>query len=257
MKVLFIFVIFIVFIYLLNTKQNFNNSRVFPKIVHLIYTPWYRDTGILKEDENDFNHTFYEYFQKNNKDWDVKMWTLSKMKNFIHDNYPFYDQLWNIVSHPVQSVDFFRLIVTYHYGGIYWQYDSKQNTSLDNFIPGEGYDITLFLESIATKELCLAMAKEPIRNNKPEELIRVATQVFAAYPKNDFLRFCIDKSWNNLQRLKVIKYYDIWYIAGNAMFSEAYDEYKNKDKLFLVLNTKDYVSFSSNGSWILKNYNKI
>ena len=38
------------------------------------------------------------------------------------------------------------------------------------------------------------------------------------------------------------------------MFSEAYDEYKDKSKIILNYNTSKYISFVSNGSWKLNSY---
>lgn len=229
-------------------------EKSFPKIVHLIYFPWHKKTGILKENENDFNHTFYENFKKNNKNWKIKLWTLSKIKEFTKEYYPQYNDIWKLIKHPTQSVDFFRLLVTYHYGGIYWQYDSIQKTDLNCFIPSKNKTIRLFIECILNRYFANSMKKEKIRNNKPEELLRIANQSFSSYPKNDFLNYCLEKSWKNLNVLTVNNQYDILYIGANAMISEAYDEYENKDIIELTYNTSKYIKFSSNGSWRLVKY---
>jgi hypothetical protein len=228
-------------------------DQSFPKNVHLIYFPWNKD-GSLKEDENDFDHSFLIKFKNDNPDWKVYMWSVSKMKNFINDNYPICSNIWNIVKHPVQIVDFCRLLVTYHYGGIYWQYGSIQKTSLSNFIPPINKSITLFVEKIISNEFSLKMCDEPIRNNKPEELIRISYGIFCAYAKNKFLLYCINKSWKNINKYTVKNQYDILYIGGNAMISEAFDEYENKNEIELIYNTNKYVKFSSNGSWRLNKY---
>lgn len=235
-------------------KPTIKNEKDFPKIVHLIYFPWYRETGILKEKEDDFNHTFYKNFKNNNKDWEVKLWTLSKIKEFTKEYYPQYKDIWKLIKHPTQSVDFFRLLVTYHYGGIYWQYDSIQKIDLNCFIPSKNRTIRLFIECILNKNFSNTMKKEKIRNNKPEELLRIANQSFSSYPKNNFLNYCLEKSWKNLNNLTVNNQYDILYIGANAMISEAYDEYKNKDIIDLTYNTRRYIKFSSNGSWRLNSY---
>ena len=229
------------------------NDTNFPKIVHLIYFPWDK-TGKLKNNENDFNHDFYETFKNNNSEWEVRLWTLSKIKSFLSTNYPIYSDIWKIVKHPVQAVDFCRLIVTYHYGGIYWQYDSVQKVPLEAFIPPKNKSIRLFIENIVPKFKCIINGYEKIRQYKSEEVIRVATQVFSAYPKNDFLLHCINKSWDNLHKFTVESQYDILYIGGNAMISEAYDEYSKKDDIHLTYCTIDYIKLSSNGSWRIDKY---
>ena len=40
-----------------------------------------------------------------------------------------YNEIWNKINHPTKAV-FFRLLVVYNYGGIYWQYYSKQKVNL-------------------------------------------------------------------------------------------------------------------------------
>jgi hypothetical protein len=225
----------------------------FPKIVHLMYFPWQKD-GVLKENEHDFNHTFYETFSKNNPDWEVRLWTLSRSKEFLETHYPMYQSIWTKIKHPTQAVDFLRLLVTYHYGGIYWQYDSIQHAPLDTFIPPEDKTIRLFVEDIifTTLSYCRGYVN-PCRNNKPEETLRIANQIFCAYPSNPFLLYCIEKSWKNLHTIEVVSQYDILYIGANAMVSEAYDEY-DKNSIHLTYNTGKYITFSSNGSWRLNKY---
>jgi hypothetical protein len=112
----------------------------------------------------------------------------------------------------------------------------------------------LFVETVISNELSLKMRNEPIRNNKPEELIRIANQSYCAYPKNKFLLYCINKSWNNLHKYTLKNQYDLLYIGANAMISEAFDEYENKNEIHLINNTKEYIVFSSNGSWRLDKY---
>lgn len=226
----------------------------FPKILHLMYFPWESKTGILKDNEKDFNYKCYNNLKNKNKDWEIKLWTLNKTKEFANKHYPEYNKLWDLIKHPVQAVDFYRLLVTYHYGGIYWQYDSIQKTNLNCFVPPKEKEIRLFLECIINKPFSLKIAKEKIRENKPEEELRIATQCFSSYEKSDFLKYSLEKSWKNLHNLKLVNQYDILYIGGNAMFSEAYDEYKEKNNITLTLNTNKYIDFSSKSSWRLDSY---
>ena len=233
--------------------MNLNKPNNFPKIVHMIYIPWNSKTGILKDDEFEFDHTFYNNFKKNNPEWKVILWTLSKINKFISDYYLEYAIIWTLIKHPVQVVDFIRLLVVYHYGGIYWEYKSTQKTLLDNFIPSENKNIKLFVETIIDKNFSIKMKNEIIRNNKPEEYIRVAFHCFATYAKNDFINYCIKKSLNNLNKYTVINQYDILYIGGNAMITEAYHEFDRKN-IELIFDTNKYLSAYSIGSWRMKSY---
>ena len=91
-----------------------------------------------------------------------KLWTLSKIKSFINEFYPKYSNIWSKIKHPTQVVDFVRLLVLYHFGGVYWQYESVLKTNLKKFKPPRGKTIQLFVESIITKEYSDKMKNEPI-----------------------------------------------------------------------------------------------
>jgi hypothetical protein len=231
----------------------------FPKMVHLIYLPWERENGKLKSRENDFDQTFYKTFQKENPKWFVVMWTQSTLRNFTAEYYPKYYDIWEKVKHPTQIVDFYRLLVTYHFGGIYWQYGSTKKVPLKLFAPPIGKSSRFFVELVLTKELNKKIKADEnlnqrIRNGKPEEPVRVANQCFCVYPRDDFLKHCIKKYWRNLHTYEVKNQYDILYIGATAMISEAYDEYPQKNELVLDFNMKRYIKIAMNGSWRLNKY---
>ncbi len=227
----------------------------FPKILHLMYFPWDWKTGKLKENQFDFNHRCYEKLRQKNKDWKIKLWTYDKTKHFAEEFYPQYKEIHQLIKHPVQLVDFYRLLIVYHFGGIYWQYDSQQKAKLDSFIPPDNKKDRVFIEGIINKHAQIKNGeKNIIRNGKPEEELRIATQCFCSLPKTNFIKFALDKSWENLNNYELLESYDILYIGGNAMFSEAYDQYQNKDEIKLSYNTKSFINFSSKSSWQLDKY---
>lgn len=227
----------------------------FPKILHLMYFPWDWKTGKLKPDQFDFNRQCYEVLKEKNKDWEIKLWTYDETKKFAEEFYPQYNEIHQLIKHPVQLVDFYRLLVVYHFGGIYWQYDSKQKTSLDFFLPPDNKKDRVFIEGIINKYRQKQIGeKHIIRKGKPEEEMRIATQCFCSFPQTKFIKSAIDKSWDNLHKYELLEAYDILYIGGNAMFSEAYDQYENKDEIKLSYNTKSFINFSSKSSWQLDKY---
>ena len=244
------------------SSVKYRSSKInikFPKMIHLIYLPWERENGKLKNNETDFDQTFYKNLQKENPKWFVVMWTQTTLKNFTTEYYPKYYDIWKKVKHPTQIVDFYRLLVTYHFGGIYWQYGSKNKVPIKMFIPPIGKSARFFVELVLSDELNRKIKadvnlKQDIRNGKPEETVRVANQCFCVYPRDDFLKHCIQKYWRNLHNYEVKNQYDILYIGATAMMSEAYDEYPQKDEFVLDFNMKRYIKVLMNGSWRLNNY---
>jgi len=225
--------------------------RKFPRIVHLMYFPWDKNQN-LKINENDFDLSFYKEMLQQNPDWDIKLWTLSKTREFVEHKYPgLWSHLWSLFSHPVQAVDFFRLLVVFELGGIYWQYESEQLVDLQKFRPRWNSQIRLFVERTISRDFSRKMATQPIRNGKPEEICRICNQIFSAYPRNGFLQYCINKSKNNLLTSRVSCDYDILYIGANAMISEAYHEYKNHGKIQLTSKKqrKRMIRLACRGSW--------
>jgi len=231
-----------------------SDSNDFPKYVHLIYFPWSADQQ-LKEDEMDFDHSFCYKFSDSNPSWEVKMWTLSKVKEFSNENYPgIWEIVWDAVDRPTQAVDLFRILITYHYGGIYWQYGSKQLCDLQFFVPNSRKRRILFVEAIYSKAMCNQMSVVPIRKGKPEEAVRICNQIFSAYSKDPFLEYCLKKSLDNLKNYKVTCDYDILYIGANAMMSEAFDEFIKgkylKTTMLVPMNIHHRMfGLSSRGSW--------
>jgi mannosyltransferase OCH1-like enzyme len=231
----------------------FNKYKNVPKIIHLIYIPWNKNQK-LKEDPYDFDHSYYYNLQKENLRYDVKLWTLPKIKNFVKKYYNnYYSTIFNF-SRPIMIVDLLRILLVYHYGGIYLQYGSKNIVSFDNFLPSEnnGKNLKLFTEKIITKEQANKLAKQPIRNNKPEELLRIANQIYSSIPKYPYLFELFKKAISNCKQYKVLCDYDIYYICGNALWSEFYDQNgKNKKDIELIdVKVKEnMIEIKCNGSW--------
>jgi mannosyltransferase OCH1-like enzyme len=225
----------------------------FPRIVHLIYIPW-KKNGVLKSDFSDFDHSFYTKFKSKHPNWSIRLWKLPDVQALLRDHYPQYQNIFTIIKHPIQLIDFLRLLIIYKYGGIFWQYESRLKCNLNRFIPRKKAKLILFVETIISQTFADQMSKEPIRNNKPEELVRIAFGCFSSYPAHPFIHYCIEKSWKNILTKKLNTQYDILYIGGNAMFSEAYHEYPTKDDIQLRYDTKKYIQFSSKGSWRLPTY---
>ena len=219
--------------------------------IHMMYFPW-NSKGILQYEYN-FDHSIIKSFKKFLPTmFSIQMWTLSKTKLFVSNNYPEYYKILfcnESIKHPTQIVDFCRLLVVYHYGGIYWQFESIPKVPLQTFLPDHQYTCKLFIECIISKHFSFQMSSEPIRKGKPEELTRIANQIFSAKGHCTFLKYCLNKSFENLQKYIPKRDYDILYIGGNAMISEAYNEFQKKHDIQLEQHTKKFIQISSHGSW--------
>jgi hypothetical protein len=236
--------------YIYNYNYEYNPKA--PKIIHLIYIPWDKNQK-LKDNYMDFDHTFYIRLRDENPDYNVKLWTLPYIKNFLNQFYPqFYDTIFNL-PRPTMIVDFMRLLVVYHYGGIYWQYGSTNKAySMDHFLPMINKNVKLFTEGVLSKYYSEKMSTEPIRKGKPEEVVRICNQIFSAVPRHSYIYQLFLKAIYNSKIYTVKKDYDILYIGANAMMSEMYNDigkYRCDIELVDYKTTRKMIKISSNGSW--------
>lgn len=245
-----LFILFALFIY--PRFDRFTTQA--PRIIHLIYFPWDSSTQTLKDDPNDFDHTAYNELKAINPGYDVKLWTLPICRQFVQRYYPTYENDIFNVPRPVMMVDILRLLIVYHYGGIYWQYGSKQLVDMDQFLP-EKKNVKLFTEIILSDEFANEMRKEPIRNGQPEEKLRVGTQIFSAIPRHPYLFELFKTSVQNTGKYRIARDYDILFTTGNAMMSTVYDQvgkYRVDIELVDMEQSTRMATISSNGSWRLK-----
>jgi len=249
--VFLLFIIFALFIY--PRFDRFTTEA--PRIIHLIYLPWVSSTQKLKDDPNDFDHTAYNELKAANPGYDVKLWTLPVCRQFVQRYYPAYENDIFNVPRPVMMVDILRLLVVYHYGGIYWQYGSKPLVDMDQFLPGNNKNVKLFTEIILTDEFANEMSKEPIRNGQPEEKLRVGFAIFSAIPRHPYILELFKTAIQNTRKYKIIRDYDILFTTGNAIMSTVYDQvgkYQKDIELVDIDQSTSMATVSSNGSWRLK-----
>ena len=232
-------------------KLSFNTYNKTPKIVHLIYMPWNKDQK-LKQNPYDFDMSYANNLQKDNIYYDIKLWTLSKLKQFVNKYYKEYFNFIFNVQRPIMMVDILRILVLYHYGGIYIQYGSKILVNLDDFLPSNNKNVKLFTEIIISTEYSEKMKNEPIRNGKPEELVRVDLGFFSSVPRNLFFWYMFKSQINNIIYYNVKCDYDILYITGNSLISTIYDKIgkiNNEIELIDKEKSNKMIKIKSNGSW--------
>jgi hypothetical protein len=228
-------------------------------LVHMMFFPWDKNQKLL-EDDMDFDSAPYLRMVERaalESDTRVIMWTYEKTKAFCLKYYP---EIWHALEtysdRPVMYIDILRWLVVYHFGGIYWQYDSVMLApKIADYLPSGDKKVRFFTETRISADFAIQMADEPIRKGVPEELTRVATQVFSsAEPKNPMVREILDFFLQRLKTEKVLCDYDILYITGNAGISEFYDRFAKDDEnvdLVPLDKVRDMIDFNSKGRWRL------
>jgi len=236
------------FVYTKIAIERFTNNK--SGIVHLIYIPWDRETQKLKDNPTDFDHSSYNKLKAKNSSWDVILWTLPLCQSFVKQYYPKYEKNIFNVSRPVMSVDILRFLILFHYGGIYWQYGSKQLVSMNEFLPNK--NVKLFTETIITDKFANDMKTMPIRSGIPEENLRVMNQIFSAKPRHSYLWKLFETAIENSRVYKITRDYDILYTTGNAMMSTVYDQvgkYESDIELIDIEKRDKMIKIHGSKSW--------
>ena len=222
-----------------------------PRIIHIIYFPWDKSHK-LKADEEDFDHGPYFTLCKYSPDFEVRLWTFSKARDFCAAHYP---EVWAVVEkcpHPTMMVDILRWLFVYHFGGIYWQLSTTPLVEMGALLPAPGKDVRLFTEFNLTPEQCQALAAEPIRQGEPEESIRVLNQVFSARPRAAFIQKVLDLILDRNRNHAPAKDYDILFIGANAALSTAYDRFGKNDAAVELMSREEsrrMLKWRYLGSW--------
>lgn len=148
--------------------------------------------------------------------------------NFFTQEYPEYIKTFNNFEYNIQKIDFFRLVVIYHYGGFYFDIDMDIDSNLD--------------------ELCeynCVFPQELVKNGDPylqkkNMFSLIGNYGFGACPKNKFIKFCID---NIIKRKIPIddiigkgQNYNknVLYTTGPVLITDCYTDYKYKEEIEII-----------------------
>jgi mannosyltransferase OCH1-like enzyme len=140
-----------------------------------------------------------ESVMNNHKDYDYRFWTDDDIDQFIKNSYP---QLWdfyNSYMYVIQKIDFARLLMLYHFGGVYIDIDSYCYKNVDDILK---YPISLI--------------NTPKSSNYTDYYNFILNNAFISAEKhNDFIKNVI-KNMINYKRPD--RYQD--YVIGHAEFTE-------------------------------------
>ena len=120
-----------------DTKLN-----TIPKIIHQIYwdfTSNNRDVEILFSD-------YYKKIQIMYNDWEYHLWNKNDCIQLLIQHYPQYLDYFNNLNSEIKKHDFIRILMIYHYGGMYLDLDIMPVNKI-NINDFNEYDIYLTTES--------------------------------------------------------------------------------------------------------------
>jgi mannosyltransferase OCH1-like enzyme len=106
----------------LGSKPTNKQSQMIPKIIHQTY----------------INTSIPEVWQEAQKscidlhpDWEYKLWTDEMSAQFIHDEYPWFEETFKNYPYPIERADAIRYFVLRTYGGIYLDLDDGCNREME------------------------------------------------------------------------------------------------------------------------------
>jgi mannosyltransferase OCH1-like enzyme len=204
-----------------------------PKIIHQFW---------MNFDLPDHLKRMQESVIYNHKDYEYKFWTDAAINNFVKSKYPdLYNYFESGFEFTIQKMDFARLLVLYHFGGVYIDLDSLCVRNVNDII---GYPCCLIKtkkhEAFSSKHYPIILNNAFISSEKNNHFIKtVLTNILNyVHPKN-YKEYC---SFNN-------SYSRILKATGPLMITESYLKYENK-RLIKLLDNKYYygVEYSKKNS---------
>ena len=214
-------IIFIIFIYFFTvTHENFNSSEnsfidiyTFEKIQHDLLAktiPKYLfRTSEFKKNElpDEIQHVLSDTI-KNNPEYIQIYLDAVDREYFIKKYYPEYYRYYDILIPGAFKADLFRLLIIYHYGGIYNDIGHTYLTKIDNIIYKDD-------EFVMNKD-------------SPEHstIYSLCNGFLAAYPKHPLMKKMIDFLIQNISK----KHYGInsLDITGPTAYGRAFNEFFNR-----------------------------
>jgi mannosyltransferase OCH1-like enzyme len=206
-----------------NIEQSLDYKNIcVPKIIHQLW-----------KDENIPDHLLYMQSSviQHNSEYEYIFWTDTKIESFVQTYYPSLFLFYNSFKYIIQKIDFIRLLILYHFGGIYIDIDSLCFGSLDDILK---YPVSL----INTKK------HKAFSNYYPF----ILNNAFISTEKNNhFIKTIIN---NIIEYKDPVNYYDfssfnpeytaVLRSAGPLCLTESYINYKYKNLITLLDNSYYY-----------------
>ena len=242
-------------------KTNEYETTSIETIPRIIIQVWVeKDGGIPRIPANQVN--YMNKFRKMNPTFEHILFNGNDIDQFFKSNYMEYYDTYKRLPFFIQTLDFFRYLVIYHYGGFYFDMDVEPLKPLDNEIlnhsavfPVDEYASKFdCANNFRMKSLCL------VRQN-----FLLGQYAFGTTAKHPFMKFVVDKIHKNLDKyIRVAKqvnatkkdtmHYFVYKTTGPDFITDCYVEYPNKDQLHILSDGKrqmfgDYAEHKYIGTW--------
>lgn len=102
-------------------------AMAFPKLVHFI---WFQGLEHAPSEIRD-NPRQWETL---NPGWQVAFWDCATLSRFIRTHYSSYFHAWNSLPSVIKKCDFARVLLLFHFGGVYADMDLHPCRSLESFL---------------------------------------------------------------------------------------------------------------------------
>jgi len=142
--------------------------------------------------------------------------------------------------------------MVYHHGGISWQYDMNPLRPMSAYLPSADKQCRVFTEFEHDEAGRRLKIHEPILEGKPEESIRIPSQVFSAVPRHRYMKSVVDFIHERSKKYTFKRDYDCQFITGNAAASTAYDLFGKNDPTVErvgVVETRQMIKIIYEGTW--------
>ena len=101
---------------------------MFQKYIHQI---WYQGINNIPNKYIEYRKTWIN----NYSEYQFKIWDKNKIEKFIKSEYPCYLNRYNSYNYFIQKIDYAKILILYHYGGIYCDMDTISLKNMGDLLP--------------------------------------------------------------------------------------------------------------------------
>jgi mannosyltransferase OCH1-like enzyme len=226
------------------TNNTTNNINTIPKIIHQIYWDFTfknRDIEVL----------FGEHYKKVKliyNDWEYRLWNKDDCITFLTNNYPKYLDYFNLLNIEIKKHDFIRILIIYHYGGMYLDLDimpiSKIN--INNFIDYDIYFSSESPEPVPTNCFILSKSKQEFFINYANYVMTLSMDLGAVAHTGPGALVEFYKEYNSKYKIKMLDYKLLTPINYHQKDELKYCRYNDCSNKY----PESYFIHMYNGSWL-------
>lgn len=225
-----------------------------PKVIHQMWVQGFDSMpDIYKEWSSKWKTT--------HPNWELKFWSDTEALKFIEENYPHYLEVYKKLI-PVKKTDFFRLLLLYHFGGVWVDTDTYPVKSLDMLIDRFGLNNYDMVVSFENDRSCSIWKIEVLKRDEnlkkkyeknPKSLNLVVGSAFLMFkPGQEFLIKFIEDVKNKTD-MPVLEHYSTW--AWTPYLADYIDSLNIKILLakhcLMPIETEDtYMVHMYDGTWL-------